>query len=97
MINYILTMNYKKKCGVCRKKYTVVNNFRAYAVCEDCQSKELKGEIKDPEMKKLFDIPEEFFKKNAFLRNIKRNYLVYDKLTKKQIEAFKKTVEDMKK
>ena len=56
----------------------------------------MKGEIKDPKMKKMFDIPEEFYKENSFLRDIKIKYLQWGELTEKQIEAFKKTVEKMK-
>jgi hypothetical protein len=57
----------------------------------------MKGEITDPEMKKLFDIPEDFYKQNGFLRRIKINYLKYHSLTQPQIDAFKKTVLEMKK
>ena len=56
----------------------------------------MEGEIEDPKMKKMFDIPEEFYKKNSFLRDIKVNYLRYENLSDRQIEAFKKTVERMK-
>ena len=62
-------------------------------LCYDCQKNDLSKEIKDPEMKKLFDIPEEYYKENGFLRNIKIGYLKYKKLTDKQIEAFEKTVD----
>ena len=57
----------------------------------------MKGEIKDPKMKKMFDIPEEFYKENSFLRDIKIKYLKFGELTEKQIAAFKKTVENLKK
>ena len=67
-----------------------------FPVCYECEKKELQGEIKDPEMKKLFDIPEEFYKNNSFLRSIKKNYLRFENLTEKQIEMFKKVVQDMK-
>jgi hypothetical protein len=56
----------------------------------------MKGEIKDPKMKKMFDIPEEFYKENSFLRDIKIKYLQWGELTEKQIEAFKKVAKDMK-
>jgi len=56
----------------------------------------MQGEIKDPKMKKLLDIPEEYYKENSFLRNIKINYLKYGRLTEKQVEAFKKTVEKIR-
>jgi len=59
--------------------------------------KYLEGEIKDPKMKKFFDIPEEFYKQNSFLADIKLNYLKFGKLTEKQIEAFKRTVGRLKK
>ncbi len=68
-----------------------------YVICYECQKKTLNQEIEDPKFKKLFDIPEKFYKENNFLRNIKINYLNYKNLTEKQIEAFKKVVEDMKK
>jgi len=44
-------------------------------------------------MKKLFNLPLDYYKKNHFLRNIKSNYLRYGKLTDKQIAAFKKTIQ----
>jgi len=54
------------------------------------------GEIKDAAMKKLLNIPEEFYKENSFLRSIKINCLRFGKLSEKQVEAFKKTVKKMK-
>jgi len=65
-------------------------------VCYDCQKDRLQGEIKDPKIKKLLNIPEEFYRENLFLRNIKESYMAWGKLSEKQIEAFKKTVEKMK-
>ena len=56
----------------------------------------MQGKVKDPKMKKMFDIPEEFYKENSFLRDIKVKYLQWGGLTERQIEAFKKTVEKMK-
>jgi len=56
----------------------------------------MKGEITDPEFKKLFDIPEEYYIENSFLRNIKSNYLKYHNLTENQIAAFNKVVQQMK-
>ena len=73
-----------------------VGRGQRFTLCYDCQKEDLNKEVKDPEMKKLFDIPEEFYKKNSFLRSIKINYFRFDKLSEKQIEAFKKTVEKMK-
>jgi hypothetical protein len=47
-------------------------------------------------MKKMFDIPEEFYMQNSFLRSIKMNYLKFGNLTEKQIEVFNKVVNDLK-
>jgi len=47
-------------------------------------------------MRKLFDIPESFYQQNSFLRNIKISYLKRGDLTEKQIEAFKKAVQELK-
>ena len=57
----------------------------------------MEGEINNPEMKKMFDISEAFYKKSQFLRNIKINYLRFGSLTEKQIAAFKKVVEEFTK
>lgn len=91
-----MAVRYKQKCFKCRKNWVTVSRGNNFALCYDCQKDDLNKEVKDPEMKKLFDIPEEFYKKNSFLRSIKLNYFRFDKLTEKQIEAFKKTVEKMK-
>lgn len=90
-------IKYKQKCSKCRKNYVIVSRRTRYIVCYDCQKQELEGIIKDSQMKELLDIPEEYYKNNAFLRSIKINYLKWGKLTEKQIEAFKKGIEKMKK
>jgi hypothetical protein len=74
----------------------IVTRRQKWVMCYDCQKAEMKGEIKDPKMKKMFDIPEEFYKENSFLRDIKIKYLQWGELTERQIEAFKKVVKDMK-
>jgi len=89
-------VQFQKKCIKCRKNFVIVSGRRPFGICFECQKKQLEGEIKDPEMKKMFDIPEDFYKNNAFLRDIKINYLRWGKLTDKQVEAFKKSVEKMK-
>jgi hypothetical protein len=90
-------VKYKQLCFRCKKNYVVVGWKQKFPQCYDCQKNELKGEIKDLEMKKMFDVDEEFYKKNMFLRSIKINYLRYGVLSDKQIEAFKKAVEELKK
>lgn len=89
-------VRYKQKCSRCKKNYVIVTSRQSFVVCYNCQKKDLEGEINDPEMKKLFDIAEEYYSKNSFLRNIKISYLRFGKLTEKQVEAFKKTVKKMK-
>ncbi|NTV22823.1 MAG: hypothetical protein HGA85_00420 [Nanoarchaeota archaeon] len=90
-----MAITYKQQCAKCRKNYVLATYRERFPVCYDCQKSELEGEVIDPEMKELFSIPEELFKKNLFLRNIKINYLRYGKLSEKQIDAFKKSVEKM--
>jgi len=92
-----MAIRYRQKCFKCRKNWVNVRGGQRYAICYDCQKEQLNQKIKDPEMKKLFDIPEEFYKVNSFLRDIKLKYIMFGKLTEKQIAAFKKTVEEMKK
>jgi len=45
----------------------------------------------------FLNIPKKTYEKSRFLRNIRQSYLMYKSLSKKQIDAFKKTVEDIKK
>ena len=89
-------IRYKQKCFKCRKNYVMVGRGQRFAICYDCQKGDLNQKIKDPKMKKFFDIPEDFYRNNSFLRSIKMNYLRFEKLSEKQIDAFKKTVKEMK-
>lgn len=91
-----MAIRYKQKCFKCKKNYVTVGRGQRYVICYDCQKEDLNKKIKDPAMKKLFDIPEEFYKENSFLRSIKMNYIRFEKLSERQIEAFKKTVKEMK-
>ncbi len=91
-----MAIKYKQLCFRCKKNYVVVTSRNRFTLCYDCQKGELGGKVKDPKMKKFFDIPEEYYKENAFLRDIKLNYLNYGKLSEKQIEAFKKAVKTIK-
>ena len=56
----------------------------------------MSGEVKNPQMKKLFNIPEQYYKDNSFLRSVKINYLRFGSLTEKQVETFKKIVKQIK-
>ena len=91
-----MAIRFKQKCMRCKKNYVEVSRNQRYILCYDCQKADITKPIKDPKMKKFFDIPEEFYKDHSFLRSIKVNYLRYGKLSEKQIEAFKKTVEKLK-
>lgn len=93
---YMPKVRYKQKCIRCKKNWVEVSRGQRYPLCYDCHKPDLDKEIKDPKMKKLFNIPEEFYKRSPFLRDIKLNYLRFDKLSEKQIEAFKDTVKKMK-
>ncbi|MAG47324.1 hypothetical protein CL617_01860 [archaeon] len=92
-----MSAKYKQICYSCRKNYVEITSRQKYAICYDCQKPEMDKEIKNKKMKKLFDIPEEFYKENSFLRNIKVAYNRYEKLSEKQVEAFKNTVEKLNK
>ena len=91
-----MVIKYKQKCAKCKKNYVIVTWKQGYPICYDCQKDQLVGEISDPQMKKLLDIPEHFYRENSFLRSIKINCLQYGKLSEKQIETFKKAVEKLK-
>ncbi|TAL53432.1 MAG: hypothetical protein EPN86_04435 [Nanoarchaeota archaeon] len=91
-----MVVSYKQRCIRCKKNMVLVTNKTRFAVCFDCQKNELKGEVTDPKMKEMFNIPDNLYQESSFLRSIKINYLRYGKLTDKQIDAFKKTVEKMK-
>lgn len=91
-----MAVKYKQLCSKCKKNYVVVTYRQNYPLCYDCQKEDLNKSIRNPEMKKLFNIPEEYYKNNSFLRNIKLNYIKFKNLSEKQIEAFKKVVKKMK-
>jgi hypothetical protein len=88
---------YKQRCFVCKKNMVIVTPKTKFPVCYDCQKNDLNVEIKNKKMKEMFDIPEEFYKESLFLRSIKLSYIRFGKLSAKQIEWFKKVVEEMKK
>ncbi len=92
-----MAVRFKRLCIRCKERFVPAIPGQKYSFCYECQKKELDKPIKDPKMKKLFKIPEKFYKKSPFLRNIKINYLTYGGLTEKQIEAFKKTVKKTRK
>ncbi|MCG2717850.1 MAG: hypothetical protein L6408_03315 [Nanoarchaeota archaeon] len=87
---------FNQRCFKCKKNFVPVSRIERYVMCYDCQKTELHAKIKDPKMKKMFDIPEEFYKESAFLRSIKINYIRYGELSTAQIDTFKKVVKELK-
>ncbi len=59
-------VSYKKKCSLCKKNYVLTNNSRPFIICYECQKAEMDKPIDDPEMKAMFTIPEELYKKIVF-------------------------------
>jgi len=89
-------ISYKQKCVRCKKNMVLIKARGQFPICYDCQKPELDKAIRSPSMKKLFDIPEHFYRDEPFLRSIKMNYQRFGALSDKQIEAFKKVVDKMK-
>jgi hypothetical protein len=74
----------------------VMFSGRQFPICVDCHMKRIDKPIDNSKFRKLLDIPQESYRKSLFLRNIKESYLRFGTLTKKQIEAFKKTIKELK-
>lgn len=88
-------ITYQQRCGRCKKNFVMVSRGAQFVTCYPCQKAEMSGEIKDAAMKKMFDIPEDLYMKNAFLRDIKIKYLRFGNLSEKQIETFKKVAKEL--
>ncbi|MBU0459867.1 MAG: hypothetical protein KKH52_00560 [Nanoarchaeota archaeon] len=87
---------FKQRCALCKENMVVMYSYKQFPICVKCHMKKIDQPIKGAKFKKLFDIPQKFYEENYFLRNIKEAYIRFDNLTEKQIEAFKKTVKEMK-
>ncbi|MAG45627.1 MAG: hypothetical protein CMH63_02540 [Nanoarchaeota archaeon] len=83
-------------CTICRKNKVLMEHYRQKPYCLDCQMR-YWDPVKDPKYKKLFKIPKKFYAKSYFLRNVRSYYDRNEELSKKQIDAFKKTVKEMEK
>ena len=92
---YMPPMLLKKKCNRCRKNYVKCSKRQGYVLCFDCQKSQLDVDIEDPKMKKLFDIPEEMYRENAFLCELKSKYIRFGSLSEKQIEVFERIVKEL--
>lgn len=91
-----MARKYKQKCFRCNKNYVVVGARQRFAKCYECQKPELEGVIEDEKMKEFFNIPDDFYKDNSFLRSIKISYLKNKRISDRQAEAFIKVVDEMK-
>ena len=90
-----MSIQYKQKCNKCKKNYVLSSWSNKYPICYDCQKSEMGGAVSDAKMKKMFNISEELYINNSFLRDIKIKYLRFGSLSDRQIEAFKKTADKM--
>lgn len=68
---------------------------RQFPICTDCHMKRISEPIKDKKYDFL-NISDEMYRESSFLRNIKESFLRFDTLSAKQIEVFKKVVNDLK-
>lgn len=91
-----MAIQFKLKCIKCKKNYQLATRRDKWVICYECHKPMMQGKVKDSKIEKMFDIPEEYYKRSMFLRDIKIKAIQYDELSEKQIEAFKKTVEKMK-
>ena len=92
---FFFMAKYQQLCLLCKKNRVLIERYKQQAICYPCM-KSRWGEIKGEKYKKLFNISEELYQKNYFLRNVRDYFDKYGKLSQKQIDAFKKTVEEMK-
>ncbi len=69
---------------------------RQFPICKDCEMKNFDQPIKNPKYKALLDIDKKWYEENQFLRSVKSHYIRKGMLTERQIEAFKKVVEELK-
>ncbi len=87
---------FKQRCALCKDNMVVMYSGRQFPICVSCHMKRIDQPIEGEKYKKLLDIPKESYKKSLFLRNIKESYLRFGSLTEKQVEAFRKTIKELK-
>jgi len=86
---------FKQKCKICHNEWVVVNR-REFPICVKCHMRQIFSEEIEDKKFKFLKLDKKVYEKSRFLRSIRQNYLMYKELTKKQIDAFKKTVKDLK-
>lgn len=67
---------------------------RQFPICVDCHMKRISEPVKDKKYDFL-NIADDLYRESSFLRNIKESFLRFDTLSEKQIEVFKKVVNDL--
>ena len=87
---------YKQRCVICKKNMVLMMSARQFPICMTCEMKNFDQPIKDPKYKALLDIDKKWYEENQFLRSVKSHYIRKGMLTDRQIEAFKKVVEEYK-
>jgi hypothetical protein len=91
-------VKFKQRCYVCKNNWALVSSGRQkFVVCKDCEMKVVDKKVEKKTYAKLFDIPREWYEENGFLRSIRYSYGKWGSLTERQLEAFKKTVKELKK
>ncbi len=89
-------VTYKQKCARCKTNWALVRGRSRFPVCIACEMKAVDKPIKDKTFAKMFDIPRAWYEQNHFLRSIRYQYASFESLTDKQIEAFKKTIKELR-
>ncbi len=88
-------LKFKKKCNICKKVWVVVRS-REYTICVPCHMKQIFSQEVTDKKFDFLNIDRELYEESRFLRNIRQSYLMYNELSEKQVEAFKKVAEDVK-
>jgi len=86
---------FKQKCKICHQEWVVIN-YREFPICISCHMRQIMSEKVTAKKYLFLNIDKKLYEKSRFLRNIRQAYLMYHELTKKQIDAFKKTIKDLK-
>ncbi len=72
------------------------SGYQRFPICIDCEMKVIERPVEDRSLVKMFDIPKEWYRENAFLRSVRYQYGRFGRLSDKQKETFKKTVKELK-
>ena len=86
---------FKQKCKMCKEEWVVINR-REFPICIPCHMRQIMSEEVTAKKYQFLNVTKATYEKSRFLRNIRQAYLMYKELSKKQIDAFKKVVKDLK-